>query len=434
MLRIRIAVLGVVMLGLVVGVSRADLKGYVQRADPVFKWTKGQVTSGRLGTVTDIALTSQKWQGIVWRHTLRVYQPKTVEYPHVGLLFITGGHNGGKPSPSDDLLGSMLASRVKMTVAVLHQVPNQPLYNGLTEDGLIAYTFVKYLDGGNDDWPLLLPMAKSAVRAMDALQAYAKAEHLPALKRFIVTGASKRGWTTWLTAASGDPRVAAIAPMVIDTLNMAAQMPHQLEMWGKYSVQIEDYTRNGIQQRMDTPRGKQLLALVDPYSYRKTLTLPKLLINGTNDPYWVQDALNLYWDGLPGPKWVMYAPNSGHGLDDRTRAMNALIGFSRAIAAKTLLPKQSWRYEPTPNGVRLIVKTPGQVLESRLWVAHADKLDFRASKWTERPVKRTRRGFEVEIARPKTGNLAVYGEAQYQVAGVKTPLSTQIRILRAGKQ
>src|SRR5581483_12389999 len=111
--------------------------------------------------------------------------------------------------------------------------PNQPLLDGKREDALIAETFVRYLKTGDGDWPLLFPMVKSLVRAMDALQEFAKQELKVEIRRFIVSGGSKRGWTTWLTGAT-DPRVTAIAPLVIDTLNMREQMPHQLKSFGAY--------------------------------------------------------------------------------------------------------------------------------------------------------------------------------------------------------
>ena len=88
-------------------------------------------------------------------------------------------------------------------------------------------------------------MTRAAIRAMDAVQARTKGTANP-ITRFVVCGASKRGWTTWLVGASGDERVAGIAPMVYENLNLQAQMPHQLAVWGAYSPMIEDYTRRGV--------------------------------------------------------------------------------------------------------------------------------------------------------------------------------------------
>ena len=177
-------------------------------------------------------------------------------------LWVTGGSASAGLRP----LGLELARKIRAPVAFLYHIPNQPLLERqLREDDLIAETFVRYLKTKDENWPLLFPMVKSVVKAMDVLQAFGKQEWGAPVDRFIVSGASKRGWTTWLTAAV-DPRVRAIAPLVIDTLNMRAQMPRQLKSFGAYSARLTPYTSRGLVPIPETPDGERLLNMVDPWA------------------------------------------------------------------------------------------------------------------------------------------------------------------------
>src|SRR5207244_10526000 len=106
-----------------------------------------------------------------------------------------------------------LAKASQAVYAILYNIPNQPLYGSKTEDALVVYTWLKFMETGDESWPLHFPMAKAVLKAMDAVQAFTQSEHQPAITDFIVTGASKRGWTTWLAGASRDRRIKAIAPM-----------------------------------------------------------------------------------------------------------------------------------------------------------------------------------------------------------------------------
>ena len=50
---------------------------------------------------------------------------------------------------------------------------------------------------------------------MDAVGAFMASLGEPGFDTFVVSGESKRGWTTWTTAAV-DPRVVAMIPIVMD--------------------------------------------------------------------------------------------------------------------------------------------------------------------------------------------------------------------------
>jgi PhoPQ-activated pathogenicity-related protein len=410
--------------------SAAELDDYVRRDDPSFAWTAtpAREAQGGQGLITEIELTSQTWHGIVWKHPLRVYEAAVPLNRDAMILFITGGTTGRKVSADEEATGLALSRMSGARVGMLHQVPNQPLLDGKTEDTLIAETFVRYLDTKDATWPLLFPMVKSAVRAMDALQAWAEKQGKPVPAKFVVTGASKRGWTTWLTGVA-EPRVIAIAPMVIDTLNMKAQKAHWEEVWGKASEQIGDYTSRGLDKQYDTPDGDRLWKMVDPYTYRDRLTLPKFLINGSNDRYWTLDALNIYWNDLQGPKSVVYLPNAGHNLKEhRDYALGAIASLARHAMTGRSLPSVTWKHSNASEGrVQLTVTSTPPARSARVWTASAKTRDFRESAWTDTVMRGDGSQYVFEMPRPESGYIALFGDLEYEVDGVPYHMSTQIR-------
>ena len=86
--------------------------------------------------------------------------------------------------------------------------------------------------------PQTRPTGKPIVNDF-ALTAATKASPNP-IRNFIVTGESKRGWTTWTTAAV-DSRVVAIAPLVIDVLNLEVSMQHHWDAYGYWAPAVQDY-------------------------------------------------------------------------------------------------------------------------------------------------------------------------------------------------
>ncbi|MCW3098316.1 MAG: PhoPQ-activated pathogenicity-related protein [Chthonomonadaceae bacterium] len=403
-----------------------ELSDYVERPDNAYRYTiLAEEQLGR-GILYDLELISQMWQGIPWRHRLQVFVPEEATVADIALLTI--GADFGNPDYHRGV-GDLYTEATGLICAFLFDVPNQPLFEGKVEDEIIAYTLAQCLDTGDMDWPLLLPMTRSAVRAMDAVQALLHEKGRFAPQRFVVSGMSKRGWTTWL-AAVADSRVAGIIPMVYDNLNLFAQMPHQHEVWTEYSEQISDYTQYDLQARMQTPEGHCLAQIIDPYTYRDNLTLPKLIMNGANDRYWATDALNLYWDGLSGPKHVLYIPNSGHSLNDPQRVWSAALAFVHAVAAGTSLPSLEWEFQETVSELQVIVQMETPASAARLWLAFSETLDFRTCVWESIPLALTSEGCTAAIPLPQSGCLAVFGEIEFTPPDASTyALSTQMRIV-----
>ncbi len=399
-----------------------ELTDYLQKPDPSYTWSVQEKGDFR----TTLRLVSQTWQGIPWEHSLVVIKPRKPYSTELAILVLTGG----EPNERELTQLALVAELTGVPTAVLFQIPKQPLFGDLIEDDLIAHTFEKYLETGDASWPLLFPMTKSALRGMDAVQEFTKDWEEP-VQKFLVTGASKRGWTTWMVGASGDPRIAGLAPLVIDNLNIPAQMKHQKELWDGYSPQIDDYTRRGLQQKLETPEGLRLAQMIDPYSYRERITAPTMIINAGNDAYWTVDALNHYWNDLKQPKWVRMVPNVPHSLGDLRAVIENVGMFARSLCGEFRMPVPSWEYL---EGPRLRVATKGHGFEKvSLWRATSDDLRFDKSTWEviqEQTFSPESIETTISYSVPENQNSAVFCEMRYRVHGRLFSLTTSVRIHR----
>lgn len=414
----------VILFSLVLGFAQApnELFAYVRATEGQSQWELVRSQPGASASSFVLRLRSQVWRGIPWEHKLTLIEPNNLAVEDAVLLYISGD-----PNPGDAILGLSVASASGLRVAILNSVPNQPLF-GLREDALIAYTFEQYLKTGEADWPLLFPMVRSVLSAMEALSSFL-GERGVKVRGFVVAGASKRGWTTYLTAAAAPARVLGIIPIVFDFLNFPVQLLRQRELFGEPSAMLRDYTARGLTEVFSAGAKEARLAwLVDPYSYRYAYTMPKLIVVGSNDPYWASDATSLYWPGLPDPKLLLVVPNAGHNVLDFTRVLASVSTFARAVAEGVELPKLEWSYRWEGEKVALSLRADWGPAAARVWQTVSLKPDLRAARWEAQDLLELGPTLNVAVA-PTLGFTGIFLELEFSVGGRRLFLSTPIRIL-----
>ncbi|HXF38563.1 MAG TPA: PhoPQ-activated pathogenicity-related family protein [Blastocatellia bacterium] len=414
--------------------QQTALDRYIAKPDSSYSWKLINTIAGDgfHGYVLD--LTSQTWRSAaevdrpVWKHWLTIVKPdKTASSK--ALLFIGGGSNrDAAPRTISDRLASF-AMESNTVVAELGMVPNQPLYfsdskdKGRSEDDLIAYSRVKQMQTGDDTWLARLAMVKSGVRALDAIQEFLASEAGGKLKvdQFVVSGGSKRGWTTWLVGAV-DKRVIAIMPTVIDALNSEAITRHHFEAYGFFSPALQDYVNHKLfPDKIGTSEYQHILAIEDPYNYlkRDRLKIPKYMVNASGDQFFLPDNSQFYFGEIQGEKYLRYVPNAKHNLAG-SDARESLLSYYQAVLANKPRPQFSWKKEK--DGA-LIVTVKDKPREVNVWQATNPKArDFRVdtigNAYTSSALKETRPGvYEARVNKPASGFTAFFVELVYDSAG-----------------
>ncbi|NBC04228.1 MAG: PhoPQ-activated pathogenicity-like protein PqaA type [Bacteroidetes bacterium] len=406
-------------------------EAYLSEVDPAYEYELESTINEEDFTVYVVKMVSQTWlnEEIVdeseWWHWLTIVVPNQVDHT-TGLLFIGGGDREDSAPESADPIVQNAALATNSVTAYLHNIPFQPLtflndnrMDDRVEDEIIAYGWRQFLEGGSKDeeaeWLIRLPMTAAAQRAMDTVTDFVQNQHSTSVDSFVVTGASKRGWTTWTTGIF-DNRVIAIAPVVIDLLNLEPSFTHHWRAYGEWSPAIEEYEDEQIMDWQFSEEYDRMLDLIDPISYRDSLDMPKYIINAASDEFFLPDSWQFYWDELPSPKYLRYVPNAGHSLES-TDVPESFISYYNHVINDRSIPDFNWTADTT--GFQIQLDPNNLPDELMLWNAYnPDDRDFRLYVidriWLARNLQVPEDGnMFIEIDTPEDGYTAWFVEATY---------------------
>lgn len=406
-------------------------EAYLSEVDPAYSYELEKTIDGENYTAYVIRMVSQTWlnEDIVdeseWWHWLTIVVPDQLNN-NEALLWIGGGD---RDDPAPESVNPIVLNAALATTSVtadLHNVPFQPItflndeqMDERVEDEIISYGWRKFLEGratdDNAKWLSRLPMTAAAQRAMDTITDFMDTEQSVKVDSFVVSGASKRGWTTWTTGIFDD-RVIAIAPVVIDLLNLDLSFSHHWRAYGEWSPAIEDYENEGIMEWQYSEEYDRLLELVDPYSYLDSLDIPKYIMNAASDEFFLPDSWQFYWSDLSSPKHLRYVPNAGHSLEN-TDASESLVAYYDYIINDISIPQFKWSADTTGFQIQMDPNNlPDELL---LWNAHnPDTRDFRLYVidriWLAKTIRVPKNGeVLVDIDTPDEGFTAWFVEATY---------------------
>ncbi|CAI5973622.1 unnamed protein product, partial [Closterium sp. NIES-65] len=263
-----------------------------------------------------------------------------------------------------------------MMGVMVHQQPMMPITfhvapPGVTrsmseelQEEITAFTMGMALyDPSTPEWPIFMPMAKSIVRAMDAVQLAARQmlPHVP-VEAFVSVGVSKRAHMAWLSAAL-DKRVVAFIAYGYDLINLQPNLQHLLDSVGAVPILGRFYVDYNLTHFLHSPLLPPLLSYTDPYFFRERLTMPKLLISASNDEFFFMDDSYFYFNDLPPPTLFKIVANLDHMViqksywvyDATGSFLTSLLHVNSSCASRpaSSRPSLTWTSptNPTPSSL-----------------------------------------------------------------------------------
>ncbi|MEB0045159.1 MULTISPECIES: PhoPQ-activated protein PqaA family protein [unclassified Pseudomonas] len=419
-----------------------------EAARPLNYVSHGQTSEPGL-TISRFELTSQSWAPDAsvapqdWKHEVSIYRPVDA-LAGPALLVINDGINHAAPDnaaqPPDDFTEPTLkniALKTRTVVVSVSNVPNQYLtysddHVPRQEDDSVAHSWALFLKAPQDRpfIALQVPMTIAVIKTMDLVQ---KETAQDPIKTFTLTGASKRGWSTWLVAIL-DPRVTGIVPFVIDILNADKVFDHTYAVYANnWPLAFIDYYRQGVIAQRKSRAFEQLMQVQDPMrylhsAYADRLSIPKYIVNASGDDFFLPDNTREYYAELRAEKALRVLPNTPHDVTPFIE--DTLIPYLNRQHSKRAMPT-------------ITVQESERGKNSKILSLHLSEVPVKVTHWTA--INRAARDFryncgirytptalvasqnvQVTFKAPSTGWSAQFVETHYADGFVTT---TDVQVL-----
>lgn len=329
-----------------------------------------------------------------WKHEIDIFIPKENYNVDTAALYITGGYINSEITINtpDKIISQLIQHNI---VVVLKDNPNQYLTinnKQLKEDEIIAFTWNRFIHNPKlSYYPLHIPMAIAVQQAMTLTQNLLQKNHIH-INHFVVIGASKRGWASWMIALL-DFRVIGIIPIVTDILNVEKQIPHIYNVYAHHwPIAFKDYYLEHIPEYTQPkntlyPNYIKLLHIEDPFTYlhllryqKKLSEISKYIVNASGDDFFPPDSSKNYYDDLSGNKLLFYLPNSPHYVEyspSISQLATSISAFYKRIISHQRLPIITWHKKTTGE---LKIRYSERPIKIILWSAENQiSRDFRYS-------------------------------------------------------
>lgn len=382
------------------------LEDYVRKPDDSFTFTKLGDASGSENSVAWSAsflnMTSQKWLSNtevnrpVWWHVIFVVTPANFGYlgndsKDWATVYVAQGQYDAtgtvSATPSEMEVAARMAVRTGTVVAAVFQVPFQPttyLMDNNTqkfEEDMKAFGWGMALrHPEKPEYALEFPMVKAVVRTIDTLQLVSQG----GLRRFAVTGFSKRALVSWLTGAI-DERVRA----VMVACHPLALQKHAHDAHRSYEHPVfvaQPYTHVGLGGKQDSAEANLLYSKMDLVSNAafaaKVDRLDKLIMEAGNDDFAVIDSIHNWYGQLGGEKSYFMQPNSSHmGTYVNNPIFPKVLSWLTGLLTKQSTPKIAVELNNRTGSIVVRQLSAHRAAVVKLWTADScpahGRRDFR---------------------------------------------------------